>query len=188
MVVRTMRLEKEVEVMEMKVKKMSYKEAYKHLLETFVMNIGSFLNFMLKIDEKKLVDYLKEEAQKFEYQYNKSFSPFGRFLTEAIPDNIVFPMKIKKVVEGFQFFLGVGNLEILEISSKEGLIQVKQCLFKKVVREAPQELNLKESHFCNYQCKEYLRELCEKVFKIGIDFHPQEKGCILKVKSIKSKS
>ena len=94
----------------------------------------------------------------------------------------MFEKKINEIAKEFQFFLGNGNLELIELNSDTATIKVKECPYAKANIDGPKEMKVPRELYCKFQCNGYIKDISDRVLNISIDFEPKEIACIYKIR------
>ena len=165
-----------------KIKEISYKEAWEKLISDYMVSMGNLYKHLKNTyGEEGLVSYLKNVEIKRFREYFKSFtSKMESFLGKIAPGK-AFQEKMLGIANEFQFFLGVGNIEVLELDSEKGVARLKYCPYQRASLTAPERVRTEREFYCKYQCGVYIKGVCEEVLGFNISFEPQKEGCIYRV-------
>lgn len=166
------------------IKTMPYQEAWQKCQEDYLVAIGCLYKHLLeKYDEETLIEYLEEvEVERFRKYFEETVSRIAKMVSSLAPGK-AFKEKMKSIGHEFQFFLGVNNIEIEELDGEKAVAHLVECPYQKALENAPggEELDLSRSFYCKYQCRVYLKKICENILGFSVKFDPQEKGCIYKI-------
>jgi len=168
-----------------KVETMPYPQAWEKMQEDYLVAMGVLYRYLKDTyGEQGLIDYLnKVEIDRFR-KYFKGFTISLAGMLGKVAPGKMFERKMREIAREFQFFLGVDNIEILELNPEKGIARVKECPYAKANSKAPEEIRTERDIYCKYQCGVYLKGLCEQVLGFGISFEPKEVECIYKIKRI----
>ncbi|MFH0732630.1 MAG: hypothetical protein V2A72_06910 [Candidatus Omnitrophota bacterium] len=172
-----------------KIAQMPYKEAWEKLQKDYFLSIGFLYKHLKeKYKEEGLLKYLKDvEVERFR-RYYQTFSTKLAGILEKIAPGEVFEKKITEIVNEFQFFLGVGNIEIVDLDSEKATVKIKQCPYAKANEDAPKDLKTPKELYCRFQCNGYIKDICNDVMGFDIGFEPKEIECIYKIRRIQGKN
>jgi len=169
--------------MERKISGMPYKEAWEKLQKDYFLAIGYMYRYMKdKYGDDAVIEYLQEvEVERFRRYYQTFAAKLAGILEKIVPAQ-VFEKKVVEIVKEFQFFLGNGNLELLELDSEKATIKVKECPYVKANIDGFKDLKVPREIYCKFQCNGYIKDISNQVMKMDISFEPKEVECIYKVK------
>ncbi len=162
---------------------MAYKEAWEKLQKDYFLAIGYMYRYMKdKYGEDKTFEYLRDvEVERFRKYYQTFSTKLAGILEKVFPAQ-TFERKMTEIVKEFQFFLGVGNIQMLELDSNGGVLKIKECPYAKANIDAPSDLKVPKEVYCKFQCNGYIKDICNEVMGLDISFEPKEVECIYKVK------
>lgn len=165
------------------VKEMPYKEAWEKLQKDYFLAMGYLYRYMDEKDgENKVFDYLREvEVERFRKYYQTFSVKLVGILEKVLPAQ-VFEKKVEEVVKEFQFFIGVGNIEIQELNQDTGIVKIKECPYVKANADAPANVKVTRDIYCKFQCNGYIKDICNDVMGIAIEFAPGKVECIYTIR------
>jgi len=168
-----------------KVETMPYQEAWEKMQGDYLVAMGVLYRYLKDTyGEQGLIDYLNRvEIDRFR-KYFKGFTTSLATILEKVAPGKMFERKMREIAREFQFFLGVDNIEILELDSEKGVARMKECPYAKATSKALEEIRTERDIYCKYQCGVYIKGICEQVLGFGISFEPKEVECIYRVKRI----
>jgi len=168
-----------------KVESMPYQEAWEKLQQDYFVAMGVLYRYLKDTyGEQGLIDYLnKVEIDRFRKYFKAFRTSLGSILEKVAPGKM-FEREAIELAREFQFFLGVDNIDMLELNSKKGVARVKECPYARANSTAPEEVKTEREIYCKYQCGVYIKGICEQVLGIGISFEPKGVECIYSVKRI----
>lgn len=171
--------------MEKQIKDMPHKEAWEKLQKDYFLAIGYMYRYMRdKSGDEEVLKYLRDvEVARFK-RYYQTFATKLTGILEKIAPAQVFERKIMEVINEFQFFIGIGNIEVIDLSSERAKIRVKECPYAKANADGPKDLKVPREVYCKFQCNGYMKDICDKVMNVGISFEPKEVECIYSIKRI----
>lgn len=171
--------------MEKKINAMPHKEALEKLQKDYFLAIGYMYRYMKdKYGDEEIFKYLRDvEVPRFKRYYQTFATKLADILGKIAPGQI-FERKIKEIVNEFQFFIGVGNAEIIELDSETAKIRIRECPYAKANADGPKDMKVPRELYCKFQCNGYMKDICTKVMNIGINFEPEQIGCTYNITRI----
>jgi len=171
--------------MEKQIKDMPHKEAWEKLQKDYFLAIGYMYRYMKdEYSDEEVFKYLREvEVPRFKRYYQTFATKLANILEKVAPGQ-VFERKMVEITKEFQFFIGVGNVEIIELDSEKAKIRVKECPYAKANADGPKDMKVPREVYCKFQCNGYMKDICTNVMNIGISFEPREIGCIYNIKRV----
>jgi hypothetical protein len=169
---------KEVIKMAEKVKDMDYKEAWGKCQTDYLVTTGAMYKYLKDTyGEETLVKFLESDASRYK-NYFKGFVAKLAHLFEMVAPGKAFEQKMREVAKEFQWYLGVGNIKILELNSEKSVAEIKLCPYERALVSVPKGLDIDRDFYCTYQCNVFMKEFCKEVLGFEISFEPKGEGCI----------
>ena len=131
-----------------------------------------------KYGEEKVFQYLKDvEVERFKRYYRTFATQLAGIVEKVLPAQI-FEKKMMEIVKEFQFFLGIGNIEIMELNSEKAIAKIKQCPYAKANADGPVDLKVPREIYCKFQCNGYIKDIADQAMNLNISFEPKEVECV----------
>jgi hypothetical protein len=160
------------------IKPMDYKEAWEKVQADYLITTGVVYNYVKgSYGEDSLLEFLESDVSRYK-EYFKGFVATLASILEKLAPGKAFEKKIKEVAHEFQWFLGIGNVKLLELNTEKAVVELGYCPYEKAISAAPKGFGLDRNFFCKYQCNVFMKGFCREVLGFEISFEPQKKGCI----------
>ncbi len=167
-----------------KIHEMSYKEAWEKLQADYLVSLGVIFKFIKdRFGEQALVDFENSEVERYKSHLHGFAARLATALEKVAP-GLVFKEKMREVAREFQWFLGVGNMRIVELNSDHALAELK-CPFEQALKSSPTDLGFGRELYCKYQCNTYASGVCKHVLGFELVCEPQPEGrCLYKARRL----
>lgn len=163
---------------------MDYKEAWEKIQSDYLITTGVMYRYLLNTyGEEMLVNFLQSEVSRYK-EYFKGFVAQLANVLEKLAPGKAFEKKMKEIAYEFQWFLGVDNMEILELDTEKSVAVLKYCPYERAFSKAPKGFDLQRDFCCKYQCEIYMKGFCRELLGFEISFEPQPLGCIYRARRI----
>ncbi len=162
----------------MKENTMSYEEAWTKLQADYLVSLGVIFKFIEeRMGAQALADFEKSEVERYKDQFRGLVASIAAMLEKVAP-GATFKHKMRAVMHEFQWFLGIGNLTLVELEDDHAIGRLAKCPYEEALKTAPTPLGFGRELYCRTQCNMYVKGVCKEVLGFDLSFAPQKVGCV----------